>query len=63
MARLILEAGHYLLTLEVLLNLLMNMIENGYDRARVPLKDDFGDIHYLGKRYSILNVPITENDL
>jgi hypothetical protein len=37
-----------------------NLIANGYDRAKVPLIDEFGDIHYLGKRYSHLGVKITE---
>ena len=35
-----------------------NLIENGYDRAKVPLVDKFGNIHYLGKRYSLLGVKI-----
>jgi hypothetical protein len=31
-----------------------NLINNGYDRAYIPLLDQSGDIHYLGKRYSVL---------
>ena len=43
--------------------ILTNLINNGYDRAEIPLKDEFGNIHYLGKRYSILSIPITEENL
>jgi hypothetical protein len=35
-----------------------NLIKNGYDRAYIPLADQFGDIYYLGKRYSNLGIKI-----
>ncbi len=39
-----------------------NLIDNGYDRAIVPLIDEYGDIYYLGKRYSNLGIRIGENN-
>jgi hypothetical protein len=35
-----------------------NLIENGYDRAYIPLLDNTGDISYLNKKYSNLAVKI-----
>ena len=43
--------------------IVLNMIDNGYNRAKIPLKDKFGDIHYLGKRYSLLGVMIDKDNL
>jgi hypothetical protein len=43
--------------------ILENMINNGYDRAIVPLRDKYGDIHYLGRRYSLLSIKINKDDL
>jgi hypothetical protein len=37
-----------------------NLIDNGYDRAYIPLSDEFGDITYLGKRYSNLGIKAEE---
>jgi hypothetical protein len=43
--------------------ILGNIIDNGYDRAILPLQDKFGNIHYLGKRYSLLSIKINKDNL
>ena len=43
--------------------ILENMVDNGYDRAKAPLKDKFGNIYYLNKRYSLLGIKINKDNL